>query len=282
MDKDEKNLNDNEDAKKRMQEQIKRNAENFLANLAEVEDDENYDEIDDIRYKALKFCLKKGYASVSLIQRRFPIGYIQSCKIIDWMESNGFISRGQNGEQKLIITQEVIDILTGRNKKEQVSDEKSDKKTEDSFFDDLPPVEEMPRSELNKILEAAAEAAEEFGSSYIGSEHLVYAMLDNECIGGKVLKACNVNVLEYLEYFKRSIDTKLNIRGFTPRTKHMIEQAKTLAEEIDGEGAIAGTEHLLLAVLSSSDCLATRILKAINVDFKKLASTLEKVLRTKK
>lgn len=134
-------------------------------------------------------------------------------------------------------------------------------------------------AELHSILEAAEAAAEEYGSTYIGSEHLIYAMLDNECIAGKVLKACKVNVVQYEAFFKKSIDSSVTLKGFTPRTKHMIEQAGTFARDIDGEGVTAGTEHLLLAIISYPECLAMRILKAIDVDLQKLASTLEKVLR---
>lgn len=49
-------------------------------------------------------------------------------------------------------------------------------------------------AELTKILDASISAAKKYGSSYVASEHLIYAMLDNECIAGKVLKACNVDV----------------------------------------------------------------------------------------
>ena len=65
----------------------------------DVENDESWEETDDIRYKALKLCIEKGYASVSLIQRRFPIGYMQSCKTIDWMVEKGYIiSKGKNAD----------------------------------------------------------------------------------------------------------------------------------------------------------------------------------------
>lgn len=134
--------------------------------------------------------------------------------------------------------------------------------------------------ELNMILKAAEGAAKKYGSSYVASEHLIHAMLDNECLAGKILKTCKINIAKYVEYFKRSIDSRANIKGYTPRTKYMVEQTETFARDIDGENAIAGTEHLLLAILSSPECLAMRILKAIGVNLANLASTLEKVLRT--
>lgn len=95
---------------------IKCNADNFQAAAQEVEDDENYDDIDDIRYQALKFCAKKGYASVSLIQRRFPIGYNQSCKIFDWMINKGYIKNsGKNSCYRVTISEEEINTIINRN-----------------------------------------------------------------------------------------------------------------------------------------------------------------------
>ena len=79
----------------------------------------------------------------------------------------------------------------------------------------------------------------------------------------------------YREYFARSIDKRSNINGYTPRTKHMIERALELSIDINGEDSLAGTEHMLLAVMSSSECLAMRIFRAIGVNIPKLASKLE-------
>ena len=53
---------------------------------------DEYKDNEEIYRQVLKFCIEYGIASVSLIQRHFPIGYIMSCKIIDWMEDNDFIS----------------------------------------------------------------------------------------------------------------------------------------------------------------------------------------------
>jgi len=61
---------------------------------SEIEDIDEDIEEDELRYKALKLIIDKGVASVSMFQRSFPIGYIRSCKLVDWMESKGYISAG--------------------------------------------------------------------------------------------------------------------------------------------------------------------------------------------
>ncbi len=84
-------------AKKRRQE-IMQSMEDDAEDEDEDDDDDadsisaEYEDNKEIYMQALKFCVEHGIASVSLIQRRFPIGYIMSCKIIDWMEDNDFIS----------------------------------------------------------------------------------------------------------------------------------------------------------------------------------------------
>jgi len=132
---------------------------------------------------------------------------------------------------------------------------------------------------LQKVIKIAEQAAKLYGSSYIGSEHIVFAMLNcPECTAYKVLNACDVSEPAYREYFARSIDRQSNINGYTPRTKHMIERALELSIDINGEDSLAGTEHMLLSVMSSNECLAARILRALGVNTAKLSSKVELAL----
>ena len=129
---------------------------------------------------------------------------------------------------------------------------------------------------LQNVISVAEEAAKVYGSTYIGSEHIVFAMLNcPDCTAYKVLNSCGVDEQMYREYFSRSIDKHANINGYTPRTKHMIERALELSIDINGEDSLAGTEHMLLAVMSSSECLAMRIFRAIGVNINNLTAKLE-------
>lgn len=129
---------------------------------------------------------------------------------------------------------------------------------------------------LQQVISVAEEAAKVYGSSYIGSEHIVFAMLNcPDCTAYKVLNSCGVDEQRYREYFARSIDKRANINGYTPRTKHMIERALELSIDINGEDSLAGTEHMLLAIMSAAECLAMRIFRAIGVNITNLASRLE-------
>ena len=59
--------------------------------------------IDDTFIKALKFCVTNNQASVSMIQRRFPIGYMKACKIIDWMENMNYVTQSEGAKPRKVL-----------------------------------------------------------------------------------------------------------------------------------------------------------------------------------
>jgi S-DNA-T family DNA segregation ATPase FtsK/SpoIIIE len=59
--------------------------------------------IDDTFIKALKFCVMSNQASVSMIQRRFPVGYIKAAKIIDWMENMNYITQNEGSKSRKVL-----------------------------------------------------------------------------------------------------------------------------------------------------------------------------------
>lgn len=72
--------------------------------VKQVEIDE---EIDDLYEEAVEFVMEHNSASVSLLQRRFRIGYNRAARLIDAMEREGIIS-GQNGSKprEVLITKQ--------------------------------------------------------------------------------------------------------------------------------------------------------------------------------
>ncbi|MCD7729780.1 MAG: DUF87 domain-containing protein [Clostridia bacterium] len=59
--------------------------------------------IDDVFLRALKYCVDSNKASVSMLQRRFPIGYMKACKIIDWMENMNYITKGEGPNSRKVL-----------------------------------------------------------------------------------------------------------------------------------------------------------------------------------
>lgn len=130
---------------------------------------------------------------------------------------------------------------------------------------------------LQKVLNVSREVCSSLEISYIGSEHVVYAMLVTDCTAGKILKSLGVTEEVYRRFLLKAVDRRCDISGFTPRTKSMLERANDYALAYNEDG-IAGTEHLLYAVSQSQDCLAMYILQAVGVNMKALISRLEEAI----
>ncbi len=101
----------------------------------------------------------------------------------------------------------------------------------------------------------------EKGARYVGSEHFVYAFLNlPECSAHKVLMAAGVDKERYEELFFKNIDRRSQHDGLTPRTQRMYDRAVLLAEDTD---VLAGTSHMLFAILEVRDSFAVRILQRL-------------------
>ena len=123
---------------------------------------------------------------------------------------------------------------------------------------------------LKQVLFLAEKLAWTYGSSYIASEHLLFAMLVSpQSNAYKILSAQGIKAENYDGYFSRTIDENCNLKGFTPRTKHIIQNAE---EMCDG---VTKTEHLLLSITESYGCIAIRILRCMGADMVRLAKDIE-------
>lgn len=106
---------------------------------AETKDDEENDGIDflsdsdeELRLKALQFCVEKERASATLLQHVFSIGFARACKLLFWMEKMGYISKGDNFHpRKILISQEELDELLV--KKHMKENDESDNYNEDDI-----------------------------------------------------------------------------------------------------------------------------------------------------
>ncbi|MEE1137562.1 MAG: ATP-dependent Clp protease ATP-binding subunit, partial [Acutalibacteraceae bacterium] len=129
----------------------------------------------------------------------------------------------------------------------------------------------------NRALNSAIEIAENMGHTYIGSEHLLAGFLrEDNGVSTSVLLSKGVNIQAVEAAIKRNvgvgIPTSLSPDDFTPRCKHIIELAVSLAKK-ENSGYI-GTEHLLCAMLQEEDCLACNILSQCGVSVTLLADEL--------
>ena len=124
-----------------------------------------------------------------------------------------------------------------------------------------------------KVLRDAGKVAQELGHNYVGTEHLLVALIRNPGVASEVLKANGVEEQKILDLIDESISAQSSVLvadegEFTPRTQKVLEIAQ---EEASRMGiADAGTEHLLIALLKESDCIAVRLLNTKGVNVQKL------------
>ena len=132
--------------------------------------------------------------------------------------------------------------------------------------------------QAERVLQYARQAAEHLSHGYIGSEHLLVALLREECVAKEVLQGNGIQAEKLDELIAQLItpqksDRRKKIQN-TPRLARILEQAETEASRYGSEKI--GTEHLLLAILQEADCIAVRLLNTLGIQVQKLYfATLE-------
>ena len=132
--------------------------------------------------------------------------------------------------------------------------------------------------QAQNALTMAEKTAKRCQHSYIGTEHLLLGLLmEPEGTAGILLGEFGVEQDRLLSLIDRLIAPSGNTSvasapGFTPRARRMLENAQNEAARLKSRQV--GTEHILLAMLKESDCVATRLLYTMGVNIQKLFSSL--------
>ena len=120
----------------------------------------------------------------------------------------------------------------------------------------------------------AAEAAEETGSRTVGTEHiLVGLMKEGTGTAARVLEAGDVKLERVLELEKKLVSssqpTQIRDReGYTPIARKVLENS--YREAVRFHAPLIGTEHILMAMLKQTDCVAVRLLNTLNINIQRL------------
>ena len=133
-------------------------------------------------------------------------------------------------------------------------------------------------------LEIANEIAAKLGHNYIGTEHLLYGLVEEaNGVASKVLANQGVTSAEVLKEIENLIGineeasiTDIDAIGFTPRTKRVIENAFMEARKLNSQ--YIGTEHLLVGIMREGDSVAVRIMMDLNVNPQKLYNEIVKTI----
>ena len=132
----------------------------------------------------------------------------------------------------------------------------------------------------NDVLNAAIEYAENMGHTYIGSEHLLLGLLEqNGGVAYTVLTNKKLTVGKVEDAVRNSIGfgvpTVLTPGDFTPRCKNIIENAMLQARDMGH--SYVGTEHLLISVIKEGSSAATAVMTRLGVSPQEILQELLKV-----
>ncbi len=125
-----------------------------------------------------------------------------------------------------------------------------------------------------EAISLAADAAESLGHSYVGTEHLLIGLIqEEEGVAGKVLEASGVRADKVVELVSQLISPNQPVRmaeqgGYSPSARRVLENS--YREAVRFKAPLIGTEHILISMIRESDCVAARLLNTLGVSIQKL------------
>ncbi len=132
---------------------------------------------------------------------------------------------------------------------------------------------------VSDVIEYATALAKRYGCRYIGSEHILFGLINvTDGRAAAILREEGVDNERFLYLFQKTVDKTTVISGnmFTPRTKRLFENAVEIS--LKARAGYVGTEHLLLAILIDNESIAVAILKALKVNVDAMVEGLSEAL----
>lgn len=128
-----------------------------------------------------------------------------------------------------------------------------------------------------QIIDNAVILASKLGHTYVGSEHLLLSIVNDETNdAAKILIRNKVTYSklrnEIVQLVGQGTPSILNNHFFTSATKKILEQSYVIASKEHRKQILP--EHLLISIISDNSCSAFIVLKNTNADIKKICSEL--------
>lgn len=122
------------------------------------------------------------------------------------------------------------------------------------------------------VMDLAVKYAIEMSCNYVGTEHILLGLINGKGVAATTLSANHVTDERVRELMEQLLQMDGNVMvkdaKFTLRAKRIEEDCVLEAERLGSH--TVGTEHILLALLKSQDCVAIRLLNTIGINMQKL------------
>lgn len=121
-------------------------------------------------------------------------------------------------------------------------------------------------------LEIANRTAVSLSHNYVGTEHILAGLLSVDGVAKKVLEENGVFYEKFISLVERLATQNSvlihKVETMTPRAKRILALANE--ESLRFQTKQIGTEHILMAMLRETDCIAVRLLSTIGVNIQKI------------
>ena len=127
-----------------------------------------------------------------------------------------------------------------------------------------------------KSILLSQEEAKKFNHKYVGTEHMLLGLMaEEQGIAATTLKEFGVTLEQTRKQVYELVgmgEEKVELVGFTPRTKRVFEIASNEARNM-GHNYVS-TEHLLLGLIAEGEGIAATILRRMGVEPQKVAEKI--------
>lgn len=134
-----------------------------------------------------------------------------------------------------------------------------------------------------KVIALANDEAQRFNHEYVGTEHILLALLQIRCSAAlQVLNGLDVYARELCLNLEKLMDpgsypAELGKRPYTPRAKQVIDYAFEESKKL--KHTYLGTEHLLLGLWTETGGVAAKVIQKLNIPIEDVREEVLRLLR---
>lgn len=129
-------------------------------------------------------------------------------------------------------------------------------------------------AKAKKAVDFAAKMSKSMKHNYIGTEHLLLGLLKEETgVAAQVLQENGVGLEKVMELIEELIAPEqpiltMEAKEYSPRAERVLAASAREAARFHSEKI--GTEHILIAMIKETDCVASRLLNTLAVNTQKM------------
>ncbi len=131
-----------------------------------------------------------------------------------------------------------------------------------------------------EVVKKAQEYAGQLGHNYLGTEHILLGLSSvADSVSAKAIESQGINNNDILEKVEEVIGAGTPgaaVAGYTPRVKRILD--RSVQEAVNMGSGYVGTEHILIALLNESDCIAVKLLLSLGVNLQRMFEDIMNML----